>query len=199
MPKLSFIYAYPLDVGRRRIFKEKGFGEYPSIDEVKQTFRHWKSLWEELNKDNRIITSLVDITKRTPVRALECFVFGAGLNPMSTPFLMPVMGRGNSVRSDESFTQTLIHELLHIFLSTDNQNYWEFVREKYAKEDILVQNHILIYAMLHELYAQLFEQVPPDFTKDELPEGYMRAVEIVKEFGAKTLIEEYYDFACKSS
>ncbi len=194
MPKLSFIYAYPLDGSRRRLFKEKDFGDYPSVDEIKRVISHWSDLWQELNQDNKIITALVNITKRTPTRNLECFVFGGGLNPMFTPFLLPVMGRGNVARSDEGFKQTLIHELLHIFVSTNNESYLAFIREKYVAENISVQNHIIIYAMLYELYESLFKQMPPDFSNDSLPQNYMRAVEIVRKSGAASIIAEYHDF-----
>jgi len=190
MPQLTFIYAYPLDMTRRRLFATKDFGEYPSIDEVKKTMSHWEDIWEEINKDNAIIKALMDITKRTPVQNLECFVFGGGINPMSTPLLIPIMGRGNVARTNEGFKQALIHELLHIFVSTDNEGYQTFVNEKYSDEDISTQNHIIIYAMLYQLYELLFKQVPPDFSAEK-PPSYMRAIEIVKNTGAKEIIEEY--------
>ena len=111
MKKVSFIYAYPLDVGRRKLFEEKDLGNYPSSDEIREVLDTWKTLWHEVNADDRVMAMLAGISKRTPERALECFVFGRGLSPMSTPFLIPIMVGEGKVRSDESFIQTMIHEL----------------------------------------------------------------------------------------
>lgn len=74
-PKLTFIYAYPLDENRRKRYKENNFGYYPSIEEVKKTMKHWEELWNNANENDRIVLSLVDITKNTPERNPECFVF----------------------------------------------------------------------------------------------------------------------------
>lgn len=189
--EVTFIYAYPLDVGRRRLFEEKSLGTYPSLKEVRETARRWEGLWKEVNKDNRVMEKVAEVSHRVPTRALECFVFGGGLNPMSTPFLMPVMARGGSMRTDENFVQTMIHELLHIFVTTDTDSYWTMVREKYASETPLTQNHIVIFAMLARVYQDLFGHMPPDFSKEDLPEGYAQAIKIVKEAGYGQVIAEY--------
>ncbi|NQV93157.1 hypothetical protein HQ403_01520 [Candidatus Kaiserbacteria bacterium] len=191
-PKISFIYAYPLDAGRRRLFTEKGLDTYPTIEKIKEVLKGWENTWNEVNSEDKVMSTLVKITKRVPTRALECFVFGGGLNPMSTPFLMPVVAKGGKIRSDEKFIETVIHELLHIFVTENTFLYWTMIREKYSDEDVLTQNHIIIYAMLQEVYELLFEKLPPDFSQDGLPPGYMRAIELVKKIGHKNLIEEYH-------
>lgn len=161
---------------------------------IKEVLRDWESTWDKVNAKDRVMSELVKVTKRVPTRALECFVFGGGLNPMSTPLLMPVMAHSGKVRTDEEFIQTLIHELLHIFVEEDTSEYWTMVREKYSDEDALTQDHIIIYAILQELYELLFEKLPPDFSKDDLPSEYMRAIELVKEKGHKNFLDEYYKF-----
>jgi uncharacterized protein Veg len=193
LPKISFIYAYPLDVNRRNLFNEKGLDNYPSIEEVKETLGDWSKIWDKINHEDRVISALEKTTKRVPARSLECFVFGGGLNPMSTPFLIPVMSR-NGKRQSEDFIQTFIHELIHIFITENTSEYWVMVREKYNNEDILTQNHIIVYAILQELYETLFEKLPPDFSRNDLPPGYMKAIELVKEKGYKNIIDEYYKF-----
>jgi len=109
---------------------------------------------------------------------------------MSTPFLMPVLGRKGE-RTDEVFIDTMIHEILHIFVS-GNIDYFEFVREKYSDELVLTQNHIIIYAFLESIYLDLFNSKPLDYIRKDLPEGYNRAIQIVKEVGYEKLISEYY-------
>lgn len=192
-PVISFIYAYPMDAGRRRLYIEKKLGNYPTEKEVKDVLDTWIVIWNKANSDNRVISELMKVTKRAPTRALECFVFGGGLNPMSTPLLMPIMNRDGMVRSEENFMETMIHELLHIFVSTNTREYWKMVREKYNNESILVQNHIIIYAMLEELSKILFNKVPSDFSNDDLSPDYKRAVELVKEQGYKNILNEYHE------
>ena len=191
LPKISFIYAYPLDVERRRLYEEKGLAIYPSIEKIKETLKDWENAWNEANSNDRVISTLAKVTKRVPTRALECFVFGGGLGPMSLPFLMPITTREGETYSDESFIQTIIHELLHIFVTTDTHGYWAMVREKYKDEEILTQNHIIIYAILQEIYETLFEKNPPDFSRNNLPQGYSRAIQLVKQEGYKEIIGEY--------
>lgn len=189
-PELTFVYAYPLDGSQRKQFEAEG-KEYPSRPEIREIMTHWRQLWAETNQKHNIISTMVEITKRVPERNLECFVYGAGLNAMSTPFLMPTRNRKGNKWTDEYFIQTITHEMLHIFLTTNTDNYWEKARSKYKDEEVVCQNHIILYAMLHQVYEVCFNIEPPDFSRDNLPPGYMRAIEIVKEEGAKNLVEEY--------
>lgn len=189
-PELQFIYAYPLDGNQRRQYEAEG-KEYPSRPEIREIMSHWRELWSKTNQEHNVITTMTEMTKRVPERNLECFVYGAGLNAMSTPFLMPTRNRKGNKWTDEYFIQTVTHEMLHIFLTTNTDDYWEMVRLKYETEEPTCQNHIILYAMLFELYRKCFEQQPPDFSRDNLPPGYMRAIEVVKEEGATELVEEY--------
>jgi hypothetical protein len=188
--QLKFVYAYPLDGNQRREF-EAATKEYPSQSEIKEIIVHWRELWSETDKTLKIIDTITKLTKRTPERNLECFVYGAGLNAMSTPFLMPTRNRKGNKWTDEYLVQTIIHEMLHIFLTSDNDKYWEMVRSKYAKEELVCQNHIILYAMLCEVYKICFKYDPPDFSRDNLPSGYARAIEVVKEEGSDVLVAEY--------
>ena len=190
IPKVKFIYAYPFDNGRRNLYSERNLGYYPSIEEIKEKMSQWKKLWDETNENDKIVLKLVELTKRTPERSLECFVFGGGINPMSTPFLMPIMSK-DKLRSDEKFIDTMIHEILHIFVSGASK-YFDMIRSKYSKEVVLTHNHIIIYAFLEKIYLDMFNSKPLDFDVIDLPVGYSRAIEIVKEQGYETLIGEYY-------
>lgn len=193
IPKVKFIYAYPFDVGRRNLYSERNLGYYPSIEEIKEKMSRWEKLWNETNENDKVILKLIELTKRTPERSLECFVFGGGINPMSTPFLMPIMSK-DKMRSDEKFIDTMIHEILHIFVSGASK-YFDMVRNKYSKEVVLTHNHIIIYAFLEKIYLDMFNSKPVDFDATDLPVGYSRAIEIVKEVGYENLIKEYQELA----
>lgn len=196
--KLSFIYAYPLDRERRSLFEEKGL-EYPSIEEVKSVCEHWEKVWAETDTEKGIIGEITSLTKRVPERNLECFVFGAGLQAMSTPFLFPIRNKEGQQWADDTFVEIIIHELLHIFLSTNNNLYWEKAQEKFVNEAPLCSNHILLYAMLYKIYQGFFNREPRDFNRDNLPAGYARAINLVKEHGYKELIAEYNELISKKS
>jgi hypothetical protein len=191
IPRVSFIYAYPLDRGRRKYYEDNNLGEYPTTKEVGDTIEHWKNLWAELDETYKIVEKLSEVSGRVPERNLECFVFGGDLNAMSTPFLMPVLNKKGERRSDEMFIQTMIHELLHIFVTTNTKRYWGEVQSIYAEEEAICQNHIIVYAMLYEVYQQLFNKEPIDFSRDNLSLGYLRAIELVKQHGHTKLIDEY--------
>lgn len=190
LPKLSFIYAYPLDVELRRSFEERD-QIYPSQDEIRKVMQRWKAIWQEQNERNNILEKLSEITRRVPARNLECFIFGRGLTPKSTPFMLPVWNRQQEQWSDSKFVDLMIHELLHIFLATDNEVYWKEVQEKHVHEEPVTQNHILLYAMLNHIYQDIWHTEPIDFSRDNLPPGYARAIEIVKKQGYNKIIQEY--------
>ena len=121
-------------------------------------------------------------------------MFGAGLRAKSTPFLMPVIGSKGDRWSDERFTEIIIHELLHIYITTDNTQYWEYAVKQYADEAVVTRNHILLYAILYEIYQQCFGSEPADFNRDNMPSGYQRAIDIVRAEGHQTIIQTYYSF-----
>lgn len=195
---LQFIYAYQLDNELRRNIEDRG-QIYPTRDEIKDVMTRWRTIWQELNGQHNLLGKLSDITKRVPERNLECFIFGRGLTPKSTPFMIPIWNRNQEQWSNEKFIDLMVHELLHIFLVTDNDKYWKFIREKYADEQPVTQNHILLYAMLYQLYRDIWQTEPIDFSRDNLPPGYARAIEMVKKIGYKELISEYEPFTAKIS
>ena len=193
LPKLSFIYAYPLDAELRRSFEDRG-QIYPNQDVIKDVMNHWEKIWQEVNSQHEILGKQAHITQRVPERNLECFIFGRGLTPKSTPFMLPIWNRNQEQWSDEKFIDLIIHELLHIFLVTNNEQYWESVKEKFLEEEPVCRNHILLYAMLYQIYQKLFNKEPIDFSRDNLPSGYARAIQIVREIGYEELIAEYQTF-----
>ncbi|MCP5375407.1 MAG: hypothetical protein H6743_04865 [Rickettsiaceae bacterium] len=188
-PKVRFIYAYPLDVSRRNLAEERGI-DYPSVEKIIETKDNWERLWESFEKENSVINLIQEITKNTPDRSLECFVVGGMMSSMSAPFIVTTLRRGAD-RSDEDFIDTMIHELLHIFLSK-KKSYFSFLGNKYEAETKLTQNHIPIYAMLEKIYEEVFKSKPLDYSRNDIPVDYQKAVDIVKKEGYKNILEDYY-------
>lgn len=194
IPKVKFIYAYPLDVDRRKLYSSRELGHYPSVEEIKEKIIYWEALWNKTNEDDRVILKLIELTKRTPKRSLECFVLGGGINPMSAPFIMPLIRKPSEMYSDDQFIEILIHEIMHIFLA-GNHRYFDAIRQKYEKETVSVCNHIIIYALLEKIYLDIFRSTPVHFYAKDMPKDYERAAEIVKEGGYENFIKEYQELA----
>ena len=191
IPKLIFVYAFPLDKYQRALYENKN-ESYPTISEVRSVVSERQRNWDEENGKHNLIQYICGVTKRVPEGNLECFVYGAGINTMSTPFLFPAWNKFGTVHTGKKFIDLVIHELLHIFLTTNNKHYWEYVVDKYQSEDVSCRNHILLYAMLYIIYKDIYNCEPMDFGRDNLPAGYARAIEIVKEIGYQKIIDEYH-------
>lgn len=202
IPKLHLKYAYPLDRERRQFFADKNFGDYPSVEEVKNKVSEWKKIWSEINKDSKVFKLLIKTIGVNLPRDLEMHVFGAGLNAMSNPLIVPIVGRGGKKFTDDEFIETAIHEVIHRFVgdsenNTNIEKYWGAVRKDYEKENTLTQNHIIIYAVLEIVLSELFgKERLENFIHPKHPE-YQRAVVIVAEKGAQNLIKQFQDIVIK--
>ncbi len=199
IPKIHLKYAYPLDINRRQLFADKNFGSYPSVEEVKNKVKEWREIWEKLNKDDKIFKSLIEITGVNLPRDLEMYIFGAGLNAMSNPLIMPIVGRNGKIFTNDEFIETAVHEVIHRFVgdSENNagiKNYWEAIRKEYEKESILTQNHTIIYAILEIVLTELFgKERLKDFIHPKHPD-YQHAIAIVSENGAQNLVKQFRDY-----
>ena len=202
IPKLHLKYAYPLDTERRQLFADKNFGDYPSVEEVKSKVSEWKKIWSEINKDDKVFKLLIKTIGVNIPKDLEMHIFGAGLNAMSNPLIMPIVGRGGKKFNDNEFIETAIHEVIHRFVgdSQNNaniENYWATIRKEYENESTLTQNHIIIYVVLEIVLLELFgKERLKDFINPKHPD-YQRAVAIVAEKGAQNLIKQFRDVVIK--
>lgn len=198
IPKLHLKYAYPLDRERRQLFADKNFGNYPSVEEVKNKVSEWKKIWNEINKDDKVFKLLIKTIGVNLQRDLEMHIFGAGLNAMSNPLIMPIVSRGGKNLTDDQFIETVIHEVVHRFVSNSENNtniekYWETIREEYKNETILTQNHIIVYTVLEIILSELFgTERLKDFINPKHPE-YQRAIAIVAEKGVENLVKHFRD------
>jgi hypothetical protein len=205
IPKLHLKYAYPLDGERRKLFADKNFGEYPSIEEVRNRVGELKKIWSEINNGDKVFKLLIKVIGVTIPRDLEMHIFGAGLNAMSNPLIMPIIGRGGKKFTDNEFIEIVIHEVIHRFIGDSENNaniekYWKTIREEYKNETIRTQNHILVYAVLEIVLSELFgKEKLKDFINSDNPKHpeYQRAVAIVVEKGAENLIKQFRDIVIK--
>ncbi|MCL5733798.1 MAG: hypothetical protein M1334_04070 [Patescibacteria group bacterium] len=202
IPKLHLIYSYPLDRERRELFARKNLGGYPSIEEVKNTISEWRKIWSEINNNDKVFKLLIKTIGVNIPRDLEMYIFGAGLDAMSKPLIMPIVGIDGKKFSDNEFIETAIHEVIHRFVGDVENNanirkYWQTIREEYKDEAILTKHHIIVYAVLEIVLSELFgKQKLKDFINPK-PLEYQRAVAIVDEKGAEILVKQFRDIVIK--
>jgi hypothetical protein len=199
IPKLVFNYAMPFDRVYRQMYAKRELGPYPTREEVQAEVGAIRALWEEVNQDDKVMRLMVERTGVTLPRDLEVWIFGKGLNAMSSPLLIPVVRRDGAVYTREERIQTLIHEVLHRFLQRDENNqgisdHKNAIRTEYAAESEVTQNHITLYAFLEIILSELLggDKVSEYIAPNNL--DYKRALEIVKEKGAQALIERFRSF-----
>jgi hypothetical protein len=195
IPKIIFKYAYPFDQGRRRLYKEKQLGDYPEADDVRKKVDEYRKTWSDYNKDDKIIKRIVELLGVTYPRDIEAYIFGTGMNPMSTPLLIPTI-RKRGENSGEQFIELLVHELTHIFAASREENpriekYWQEIREKHKDEPVLVQNHLIVYAVVEIILTEIFgKEKMIELIKVE-DKDYQRSIELTDELGPEKLIEQF--------
>lgn len=178
----------------RKLFADKLEGEYPYMKEIYESIQKWQRIWNEINEDNKVIRRITEIIGITHPRDIEAFIIGGGLKVMSHPLILPVTStRGVGSRKQ---IELILHEILHVIIGNSQENkdlkkYWNEVGEKYPEESKTTQNHIIIYAVLTKLLAEI---IPDTDIKDLISADwtdYHRALEIAREEGPDEVIVEF--------
>lgn len=187
IPKIVFKYAYPLDMECRRKFADE-IPDYPEEKEIKETIIEWRKLWAEINAGDKLLKEITELTGVEDQIDITAFIIGGGFLAKSSPLLLPITSTRRA--SEDKKTELLIHEILHNFVS-GRKNYWSIIREKYNGESKKTQNHIIIYALLERILANI---LPDTDVKDLISEGwddYYRALEIAREEDPDEIIAEF--------
>ncbi len=191
IPKIIFRYAYPLDEDRRRLFKSKNLGDFPDRKTVEVKAREWQIVWDEFNQEDKIIRRMVELLGVSLSSYCEIYIFGNGLTPMSTPFIIPIMAE-DGLRTNENLIGLVVHELSHKFASTEkSEKYWQEINSKYKEEPVKTQNHIIVYAIIEIVLSEIFgKDRMRELIKANSPD-YQKAIEIVDDVGPEDLIKEF--------
>ncbi len=207
IPKVYFLYAFPLDAERRDVYEGKGF-QYPSRKEVFEGVNSVKSLWTTINEEDTIIKNIIEILKVAPPYDFEFCIIGGGLalTGSSTPLLLTLYSK-DTPQEEYELIGTIIHELIHRFVASprkteqyDTSAYWEYIGETYKEFSKVAQNHLIVYAVLEKIYPTVLEQKQIESILDhdkEFP-GYKEAIELVREKGADYFIEEFKSHLIKN-
>lgn len=193
IPKVYFAYAYPFDNGRRFLFESRN-EKYPTEEEVRSETKRIEKMWREINKDDFVIKKIIEILGVNQDHDFEFAVFGAGMNPMSTPLLLPLYN-GEQKLSDPVLIETIIHELIHRFIGPNRfymtQNYWNYIWEKYD-ESVATRVHILVFAVLNKILPMVMSEKDILEVEDNITDpDYKKAYMIAKNVDPDLFVEEF--------
>lgn len=189
--EIRFLYANPLDIVRRELAVSRNIA-YPSVEEVRTQIQEWKRVWDEVNRDEQILTRLSELTKAVLSYPLEANCIGGMFDTTSVPFILVTHKNGAPI-SKEEFIHTCIHEVAHRFIGQNEgtQSYLTLMTEAYPLEPAVTRGHILIYALLSGIVPAFCGAAAwEDCLKVPNPD-YQRALALMQERGAEKCIEEF--------
>ncbi|MBP9762219.1 hypothetical protein KBD34_01230 [Patescibacteria group bacterium] len=197
-PSVYFNYAFPLDEDRRELAKSRNI-PYPEWTDVDTATQAWAALWQEANKDERIIKRLIELTGRTLPYPVEVCIIGGIFDAMSIPLIIPLTRRGGVRITDPDFLQILVHELCHRFTAPRENapgtvEYWEAVKARYSAEPLATQKHILIYALLKKIVPDMLGEESWNRCQQSPLPTYQRALQLMEERGADDCLNEFRSY-----
>lgn len=200
MSKLIFLYAFPLDQDRRRLWESRNSKDYPTMEVVRDTVKKWQSRWDLLEKEHYVLGRLTELTGYTFAQDIEVYVIGNGFSPMSTPFIIPIVPflKIERLQADDAWLEVVIHELIHKLTSESHDSrlkkYWDKVRLQYKNEPTVTQNHIIVYAIEQIILTELFGEGRMreliTIIEGSSPD-HQRAIDIVDESGTDYFLREF--------
>ncbi len=192
IPKVIFRYAYPFDEERRQLFLKKDLGSYPDGDIVRERANEWQSVWNSFNENDKTVRRLAELCGNTYPHDIEVYVFGDGMNPMSVPFLIPIMRRRGAERTNEELIEITVHELAHNFISVpENRKASDVLRSPYQDESISTKNHLLVYALVQIILSEIFGEEKMRILINLEDTNYQRAIDIVDEVGPENILQKF--------
>lgn len=192
IPKVEFVYSYPYDMSLFNLAGKKWDRRY-----VKLTLRRIKTLenaWRKVEK--RVFSEMVKATGfRWKEKKITCFIVNRG-GCFSCPLTVRIIGRKGRKMSNEQIIDILTHELIHVFIVSNNIHKKEGPWMGFKKEAMGTKTHIYVHALHKHIYLKLFgeERLKKDIKKakwldSRIQTGYSRAWEIVEEYGYKNLLK----------
>jgi len=192
IPKVEFVYSYPYDMSLFRLAGKKWDRSY-----IKVTLKRIKTLekaWRKVEK--KIFSEMVKATGfKWKEKKITCFIVNCG-GCFSHPLTVRILGRNERKMSNEQIIDILTHELIHVFLVSNNVHKKEKLWNGFKKEAMGTKTHIYVHALHKHLYLKLFakRRLKKEINKAKwldsiIQLGYSRAWEIVEEYGHENLLK----------
>ncbi|NYZ79622.1 hypothetical protein H0N95_00020 [Candidatus Micrarchaeota archaeon] len=189
-PAVKFVYSYPYDrtmsglIGKEWSFKNEGM--------VRKQIKLIESAWAKL--EGNVLKEMPRATGlKWKVKEIRCYVNSYGV-PFSDPLTITILTKTGSKKTMDRIIDNLVHELIHVFLSTSGFKSSQL--KKFKKESPLTRTHIFVHALHKHILLKFFGEErlrkTVDFSnkiKSEKPE-YARVWEIVESKGFENIIKE---------
>ena len=174
-----------------RIFSSPLLSKYFQLsysNKLQETIRDYQKAWEK--SGNKLLNRLQEVTGLIFAQNyIDVYIIDSeSKRAISNPMILPAS------LSIQEFTFCLTHELTHRVTSdnTSGVNWHTRAQKLYPAEEVLVANHIMIYAILEVTYIQLDRREALEFgikSSQDSP-AYKRAWEIVKQEGGQNIIKK---------
>ncbi|MDP2587575.1 MAG: hypothetical protein Q8P33_02260 [bacterium] len=190
MTTIKFRYSRVFEEYNKQNWLAQHDGVYPSPDEILFLLKARQRLWKKHEKKVvRTLEKIVGVTFSEDT--ITCYVVGRGV-PISDPVIMPIFANRPATR----FVDSLAHELTHRLLSQKDgtlkmRRVTKMLRKKYPHEPWNVILHVMVDAVMAELYKKVFTaaRIKSDYRFISSIQEYKRAWEIVFEITPKGVLQ----------
>jgi hypothetical protein len=184
IPKINIIHGKLLEPFFN-CYVEKHYPDYEfkSDEEVKEKIELFRK--EGQKNSDKILNAICEVTKKTFLsEKLDVYVVNATPKDMSAPIII------RSRYTPEEFIDSLIHELLHVFLRENKIMQYKTDIDV----DMTTKNHIDVFAILTHIYKNVLkdeQRLEKIKEKSNTPQNlsYKKAWDIVEKIGYKKIIE----------
>jgi hypothetical protein len=205
MVKISFIWSFIYEQTIHNPTVKENFDYEKYQKYIDDYLKKVKNIWKM--KEKQVLNSCEEITglkwkkEEIPVYAIKI----SSIMPISDPLTIPIQFESEDKKlslTPERFVNMMVHEIIHnLFIQNEEEigNYFEFILDKYKKEDFDTAIHLL----LHSIHKKIFEK---HFDKNRLDEeikmssfypSYKKSWEIVNKIGEDSIIKEFKDYCFK--
>jgi len=161
---------------------------YKSPEQIEEKIIEFKKAWEEVSVVLPFMQKTLSLEFYKDI--LDVYIVGNMKGAISSPIVI------SSTTSIKDFKSILIHEILHNLIADNKQKIpvVKILLEIFPHEEILVRNHVMIFAMMYEIYTNFFKT--PELLKDikghdRNASAYLKAWEIVENLGYKQVLEKF--------
>jgi len=205
MVKINFVWSFIYEQIIHNPTVKENFDYEKYQKYINDYLKKVKNIWK--TKEKQVLNSCEEITglkwkkEKIPVYVIKI----SSIMPISDPLTIPTQFESEDETfslTPERFVDMMVHEIIHnLFIQNEKEigNYFDFILNKYKKEDLDTAIHLL----LHSIHKKIFEK---HFDKSRLDEeiemssfypSYKRSWEIVNKIGADSIIKEFKNYCFK--
>ncbi len=196
VPKVRFVYSpiYETVFKERNVankrFNKKATDKIWKKERIDRYVDYTRGIQKKWDKINDRAMRLLSETYKLEWKEVDinCYVMDSLYCSFSLPTTLRIY------RDWDTMQAFVIHELGHrLELSNTDRINWKRYNSKFKKEQWTTWRHILLYAVLKQVYSKLFGELKTKsyVNLDKNLPDYSRAWQIVEKYGAENIIKEF--------